>query len=184
MKVITGAGRCYSSFITLLIQKAGGDVGGIKYRWFDKIRAGMEHAKFAELNEKILNETHDLKELKEFDPGCEIVKDPRFIFTAGEWLKVRNDFEVLLLKRDTDEQYISMLDSKIRMLSLFENPHDIGYKINKFKELMISNNIKVLELEVPGCFDNLVTTSLTLLNNGYIKNPNQFIQNFFMLWAK
>ena len=119
--VITGGGRCGTSFVAQVFQAAGVDPGG----GFDsEIRAGWEYAPVVAVNDEIRKETEflscadsdrllpDLRaRLSSAVEGKSVVKDPRFSFLLDLWVHAGLVERVILLSRPYEESIASAVDA-------------------------------------------------------------------------
>lgn len=112
MLIITGMGRCGTSFVADICKEGGYDPGGV---WEEEIRAGWEHDRVTRYNQLfafhygMTRRPFYMPELTT-ESFPKVVKDPRFVSYQGvleTWLFARDDFDVLWLNRDLDEIYDS-----------------------------------------------------------------------------
>ena len=120
MIIITGIGRSGTSFTAKVLCEAGVDFKG---NWFDeKIKAGMEYDKVADLNNRLMKglassldeaiAQSGAPEIKSELSGGVVVKDPRFILTLDFWLSAGFRIEhIIHCARDYREVYDSSTKS-------------------------------------------------------------------------
>ena len=106
MKIITGIGRCGTSFLTKYCKEIGLNIGEAK--WIEKYDAGLEDRETIVINEHILKNGYDSTAKKLFSklPKRDIIKDPRFLYDANTikyWLNHFPDLEVIYLTRNYSE---------------------------------------------------------------------------------
>ncbi|MGC2423710.1 MAG: hypothetical protein WA666_05080 [Nitrospirota bacterium] len=122
MIIITGIGRSGTSFTAKVLSDAGANLKG---DWFDeKIRAGMEYKKVAEINNLLIQgsaSSLDMaisrlgqSEIKSELSGSVIIKDPRFVLTLDLWLAAGTDVEhIVYCARDYKEIFDSSLKTGV-----------------------------------------------------------------------
>lgn len=120
MIIITGIGRSGTSFTAKVLCEAGVNFKG---DWFDeKIKAGMEYDKVADLNNRLMKglaasldeaiSQGGVPEIKSELSGGVVVKDPRFILTLDFWLSAGFRIEhIIYCARDCGEVYDSSVKS-------------------------------------------------------------------------
>jgi len=112
MLIITGLGRCGTSFVALFLQKMGYDLGD-QITWNEEMRAGLEWKKayglnislsnFIDKQGKIPEEYTEEMEQKILKLDKIVFKDPRFTWhpkIIEFWYDTRKDIQILLLHRD------------------------------------------------------------------------------------
>jgi hypothetical protein len=120
MIIVTGAGRSGTSFTAKVLCEAGANFKG---DWYDdKIRAGMEHPKVANLNKLLragsassLEEAVSMlgiPEIKSELSGGVVIKDPKFMLTLDLWLAGGYEIEhIIYCARDYKEIFDSSMKS-------------------------------------------------------------------------
>jgi hypothetical protein len=102
MLIITGTGRCGTSFFAEWLYRCGyTSIGG---DWRERINAGRERPEIVKLNGGIFRGTIEPEEIAERIKGidCPVIKDPRFVSqeVAAKWLEHRSDLRFVLMYRD------------------------------------------------------------------------------------
>jgi hypothetical protein len=174
MLIITGLGRCGTSFMMKFIKELGFPVGK-DLHWIDEINAGYELRSAYSIN--LMAYSYYIKQGKEIDLDAKLddkywkdmslremiqnvdkdprqlsvyaFKDPRFTWSPKlieMWWSVRHDIEVLLLHRNVQE----IIDSRGRLPQTYQEPKP--ERVNKpevYKADFHDFLIKLLELQIP-----------------------------------
>lgn len=109
--IITGIGRCGTSFLTKFFKECGLDVGSDV--WFDTFNAGLENADTLRINSALIRGLVKKETVNHyrvwadiFDITCDVVKDPQFLVhpeIIKHWWKVRKDIKIIFLYRNSEE---------------------------------------------------------------------------------
>ena len=114
MLVITGLGRCGTSFVSAILERCGRGPGG---DFNPEVRAGYENPRLSEIN-NVIGRSYPVS-----GPGCAepfraqiqacprlVVKDPRFVSKPGvldAWLRFRQDLKFLVMFREPRDSVAS-----------------------------------------------------------------------------
>lgn len=106
MQIITGVGRCGTSFLIKYCKEIGLNIGNAK--WIKSYNAGLEDRETIIINEHILKHGYDstaISMLNNF-PARDVIKDPRFLIDSkliGYWKIHFPELQVIWLSRDPNE---------------------------------------------------------------------------------
>lgn len=161
--VITGTGRCGTSFVAKVCRECGYDTGGT---WDDAVDAGFEHPKVIKINEQIWTNGAAGRELlaaiRRID--ARVIKDPRFVrfgsAVLSAWAAARNDLRFLLVRRPTDATVRSMLRDRKRFCTTPPLPtapdamrRALENQILDFQRATRRLTVPVMEIEFPEILD-------------------------------
>lgn len=157
--VITGVGRCGTSFMARVFKNLGYDVRG---NWYEKRRAGFEDPDVIKINEGILKGEDHRAQIKAI--SGKVVKDPRFVTSAktlDQW-KIRDLF-VIYMQRNPLEIVKSQKNNPEMNTPTYRCfPELITQKetefFDKLRELKIPHRV----FEFPKILDNCENTIKTL----------------------
>lgn len=150
MVIITGIGRCGTSFLARWCKESGIDPGG---KWTDIVNAGMEDTATVRINEIILGDAqHDEIEIDKYRKAIseikrEIVKDPQFTVGAdvlNVWYKIRKDIKLIVLHRNPE----FVLKSRLRYDAWFVDRWR-GKNINLYKQQFADFITTILRFNIP-----------------------------------
>jgi len=194
--IITGLGRCGTSFTMRVLQDLDFNLG-INVSWFPKLGCGLELGSVHRINSEMyfrylkkgleinLDDTSYFRHwtgftfrhiLTKFDKDqrqgdfVDVVKDPRLTWHPDLikiWWECRKDLKLLICHRDPE----MVLRSRIIMGEGFEDPKDERMKdVNIFKQDFSDFLTEVMKLEIPYeliYFPNFIFKS-ELLYNGFV----------------
>ena len=162
MHIITGLGRCGSSFVASLVHGSGIDMG----RFDPDIMAGYEHSDISAHNKSILNGDYwgtesEKTNLLNASLNTIITKDPRFIMTIGVWIDAGAKIDSALLSIRDYEEIIKSSRATYAgnaMPFMFMKKRDCIRILDSlmlgFVNTCIDNNIKMFTLPYPDIINN------------------------------
>lgn len=116
MIIVTGIGRCGTSFVIKYLKECGLKTGGDK--WFDAMNAGYENRQAMDINNRLIRhyvkgEDVNLYHVRGdiYELGFDAVKDVQFLThpeIIKEWTHVRDDLKIVWMHRDPKEIAQSM----------------------------------------------------------------------------
>jgi hypothetical protein len=174
MLIITGLGRCGTSFVTKILQDLDFHLG-VNVSWIDDVNAGLELGSIHRINSEMyfrylkkgleinLDDPSEFRHwsgltfryiLTKFDKDkrqgdfIDVIKDPRLTWHPGlirTWWSVRKDFKLLILHRDPELILKSRLDNE-----RIPDPKDERMRsVKVFKIDFCDFLTEVLKLEIP-----------------------------------
>lgn len=187
--IITGTGRCGTSFLASLCRECGQNPSG---SWDDSVNAGYEHPKVVKINEQVWKNGGAgrklLSAIKNIDNR--VVKDPRFVrfghSILSAWAYARKDIRVLLVTRDLDAVVQSMLKDRRRFCAIPPLPSSpkamkraLENQLSDFRRLAASLRVPILEIEFPWLLDHPTETYQALENFGALDIPYRMFFSAF-----
>lgn len=185
MLIITGLGRCGTSFLARFCDNMGFKVGG---RWMGKVNAGYEDLQVQRINHdmhmvirksKPMQKSVIMKKMGKINN--QVAKDPGFMKIGGihnemirTWWDVRKDIKFLILSRNIyqiESSYVHGWGPKILIKNNGHNRAETLFRANEgFYDIIEELNIPYNdELEFPDFLDKYKKVSQILHKFGDIK---------------